>query len=262
MNQEQLRLECLKLAIDYKEDGYSLEDTIYVSNKFLDFVNNKKEIDSNDPIKFINQTFKLRDYQETAINLINDNNKVVFNWARQTGITETILNYIFYYAISNPYKNIVLLAPTFKLALIKMEQFRNIVEKNNYIKNTDVYNKSSIRFNNGSKISCYKLDENTGRGMTISLLYISNAAFIPHKISSTFWNSMYPVLTTCKTKTIVSSVPSEKQGLFYNLMNDPEFIKNTITAKQSNILNDDMLLQLMQNLGDKAEQELNCKFKD
>ena len=56
MNQEELRLECLKLALTQQ----NLKDPIELANIFYNFVKEKEtKINLKNPIEFINQYFKL-----------------------------------------------------------------------------------------------------------------------------------------------------------------------------------------------------------
>lgn len=258
MNQEKLRLECLKLAINQQNLGNPIE----IANLFYNFVKETK-INLKNPVEFINQYFKLRPYQENAINLIHNNDRIIFNWARQIGATSTILNYIYYYAMNNSNKTIMLCSPKYSHAISLIDNFKDILENNKELsRNVLEYNKQTIKFDNGTKLITSAVTPEMGKGRTLNLLYIDNAAFISHKFGNEFWKNIYSSLYSCKTKIIVSSVPNEKQGLFYNLMNDDSFIKNTITAKQSNIYNDEKLNYLRYNLGEKTKQELDCEFKD
>ena len=59
------------------------------------------------------------------------------------------------------------------------------------------YNKGSIEFENGSRIVSATTTGNTGRGMSISLLYCDEFAFVNPSIADEFWTSISPTLATC-----------------------------------------------------------------
>jgi hypothetical protein len=52
------------------------------------------------------------------------------------------------------------------------------------------YNKGNLDFENGSRIVSTTTTENTGRGMSISLLYCDEFAFVRPGIAKEFWTSI------------------------------------------------------------------------
>ena len=52
------------------------------------------------------------------------------------------------------------------------------------------YNKGSLEFDNGSRIIAQATTENTGRGLSISLLYCDEFAFVRLNIAKEFWTSI------------------------------------------------------------------------
>ena len=69
------------------------------------------------------------------------------------------------------------------------------------------YNKGSIEFDNGSRIIAQATTENTGRGLSISLLYADEFAFVRPNIAKEFWTSISPTLAT-GGKAIITSTPN------------------------------------------------------
>ena len=69
------------------------------------------------------------------------------------------------------------------------------------------YNKGSIEFDNGSRIIAQATTENTGRGLSISLLYADEFAFVRPTIAKEFWTSISPTLAT-GGKAIITSTPN------------------------------------------------------
>ena len=70
------------------------------------------------------------------------------------------------------------------------------------------YNKGSIEFENGSRIVAQATTENTGRGMSITLLYCDEFAFVRPTIAKEFWTSISPTLAT-GGKAIITSTPKQ-----------------------------------------------------
>jgi hypothetical protein len=84
----------------------------------------------------------------------------------------------------------------------------------NHIKaGVTTYNKGSLDFENGSRIVSATTTENTGRGMSISLLYLDEFAFVRPSIAELFWTSITPTLST-GGKAIITSTPNSDEDQF------------------------------------------------
>jgi hypothetical protein len=75
------------------------------------------------------------------------------------------------------------------------------------------YNKGSLEFDNGSRIVSQTTTENTGRGMSITLLYLDEFAFVRPTIAREFWTSITPTLST-GGKAIITSTPNSDEDQF------------------------------------------------
>jgi hypothetical protein len=75
------------------------------------------------------------------------------------------------------------------------------------------YNKGSIEFDNGSRIVSATTTGNTGRGMSISLLYCDEFAFVQPNIADEFWTSISPTLAT-GGRAIITSTPNSDEDTF------------------------------------------------
>lgn len=78
------------------------------------------------------------------------------------------------------------------------------------------YNKRSIGFDNGSKITATTTTENTGRGMSLSLVYLDEFAFVDAAIAKEFWTSLAPTLST-GGKCIITSTPNTDEDQFASI---------------------------------------------
>ena len=76
-----------------------------------------------------------------------------------------------------------------------------------------VYNKRSMDFDNGSRIVATTTTENTGRGMSLSLVYLDEFAFVEPNIAKEFWTSLSPTLST-GGKAIITSTPNTDEDQF------------------------------------------------
>ncbi len=77
----------------------------------------------------------------------------------------------------------------------------------------DGWNKHSMKFDNESRILSEATSENSGRGMSISLLYLDEFAFVPNNIADEFWTSITPTLAT-GGDCIMSSTPNGDINIF------------------------------------------------
>jgi hypothetical protein len=78
------------------------------------------------------------------------------------------------------------------------------------------YNKGSIEFENGSRIVSQTTTETTGRGMSITLLYCDEFAFVRPTIAKEFWTSISPTLST-GGKAIITSTPNSDEDQFAHI---------------------------------------------
>jgi hypothetical protein len=75
------------------------------------------------------------------------------------------------------------------------------------------YNKGSLEFDNGSRIIAQATTENTGRGLSLTLVYLDEFAFVPPRIASEFWTSLSPTLST-GGKCFITSTPNQDNDQF------------------------------------------------
>ena len=111
---------------------------------------------------------------------------------RQTGKTTCAAIYLLWYAMFNPDQTILIAAHKYTGAQEIMQRIRYGYELcPDHIRAGVVnYNKGSIEFENGSRIVSATTTGNTGRGMSISLLYCDEFAFVKPTIADEFWTSI------------------------------------------------------------------------
>jgi hypothetical protein len=81
------------------------------------------------------------------------------------------------------------------------------------------YNKQSITFDNGSRIIAETTTETSGRGMSLSLIYLDELAFVKPRIAQEFWTSLSPTLST-GGKCIITSTPNNDDDTFAHIWRD------------------------------------------
>ena len=69
-----------------------------------------------------------------------------------------------------------------------------------------------------SRIVASTTTENTGRGMSLTLVYLDEFAFVPPRIAKEFWTSLSPTLAT-GGKCIVTSTPNSDDDTFAGIWN-------------------------------------------
>ena len=76
------------------------------------------------------------------------------------------------------------------------------------------YNRNTLEFDNGSRIKATTTTENTGRGMSLSVIYCDEFAFVnPPNKAREFWTSLAPTLAT-GGKCIITSTPNSDEDQF------------------------------------------------
>lgn len=188
---------------------------------------------SIDPIYFIENyvyikgvkgksLFKLFDYQKEMIKGYLENKRIIVLASRQVGKTETSAAYILWFSIFHKEKTIL-------IASNKSDNAKEIIGKvvfayeelPDWIKpgiNENTWNKFSLEFENRSRIIAATTAVDTGRGLTIDLLYVDELAFVKPHIQDQFFTSILPTLASREdAKMIISSTPNGDINLFANI---------------------------------------------
>lgn len=134
---------------------------------------------------------------------------------RQMGKTTCAAGYLLWYAMFHPDQTILISAHKYTGSQEIMQRVRYAYELcADHIRCGVInYNKGSIEFDNGSRIISTTTTGNTGRGMSISLLYCDEFAFVPLNIADEFWTSISPTLAT-GGKAIITSTPNSDEDTF------------------------------------------------
>ena len=155
------------------------------------------------------------DYQKRLIDTYHQNRYSISMMPRQTGKSTVAAGYLLWYAMFIPDSTILVAAHKYLGAQEIMQRVRFGYEAcPDHIRAGVVnYNKGSIEFENGSRIVSQTTTENTGRGMSISLLYADEFAFVRPTIAREFWTSIAPTLAT-GGKAIITSTPNSDEDQF------------------------------------------------
>ena len=155
------------------------------------------------------------DFQERLIETYHKYRFSISLMPRQTGKSTSAAGYLLWYAMFVPDSTILVAAHKYTGAQEIMQRIRYAYENCPlHIKAGVVtYNKGSLDFDNGSRIVSATTTENTGRGLSISLLYLDEFAFVRPTIAQEFWTSITPTLST-GGKAIITSTPNSDEDQF------------------------------------------------
>jgi hypothetical protein len=154
-------------------------------------------------------------YQVGLLNSYHNNRFNVNMLPRQSGKTTCASAYLLWYAMFHPDQTILVAAHKYTGAQEIMQRIRYGYELcDDHIRCGVVnYNKGSMEFDNGSRIVSATTTGNTGRGMSISLLYCDEFAFVQPNIATEFWTSISPTLAT-GGRAIITSTPNSDEDTF------------------------------------------------
>ena len=142
---------------------------------------------------------------------------------RQTGKTTCAAIYLLWYAMFVPDQTILIAAHKYTGAQEIMQRIRYGYEMcpDHIRAGVTNYNKGSIEFENGSRIVSATTTGNTGRGMSISLLYCDEFAFVQPNVAVDFWTSISPTLAT-GGRAILTSTPNSDEDTFATIWKQAE----------------------------------------
>jgi hypothetical protein len=155
------------------------------------------------------------EYQKRLINTYHNYRYSISMMPRQTGKSTSAAGYLLWYAMFIPDSTILIAAHKYTGSQEIMQRIRYAYELcPDYIRaGCTSYNKGNLDFDNGSRIVSTTTTENTGRGMSISLLYADEFAFVRPGIAKEFWTSISPTLAT-GGKAIITSTPNSDEDQF------------------------------------------------
>jgi Terminase large subunit, T4likevirus-type, N-terminal/Terminase RNaseH-like domain len=155
------------------------------------------------------------EYQKRLIDTYHNFRFSISMMPRQTGKSTSAAGYLLWYAMFVPDSTILIAAHKYTGSQEIMQRIRYAYElcPDHIRAGVTNYNRGSIDFENGSRIISATTTENTGRGMSISLLYADEFAFVRPGIAKEFWTSISPTLAT-GGKAIITSTPNSDEDQF------------------------------------------------
>ena len=167
--------------------------------------------------------FEPFEYQERLLASYHNYRFNINMLPRQTGKTTSAAVYLCWYAMFHPDQTILIAAHKYTGAQEIMQRIRYVYElcPDHIRAGVTNYNKGSIEFENGSRIVSATTTGNTGRGMSISLLYCDEFAFVAPNIAEEFWTSISPTLAT-GGRAIITSTPNSDEDTFATIWKQAE----------------------------------------
>lgn len=171
--------------------------------------------------------FKLYPYQVGLIEAFHTNQYCIALTARQMGKTTCAAGFLLWKAMFEPDTTILIAGNKYLAALEIMDRIRfayeNLEEYNWLRAGVTEYNKGTISFDNGSRIISRATSKDAGRGLSISLLYVDEFAFVAPNAAAEFWSAIQPTLSTGGS-CIITSTPNHDEDQFAQIWhgaNDP-----------------------------------------
>ena len=158
---------------------------------------------------------ELFDFQHELIKNYHNSRRSVNMVSRQMGKTTVAAGYLLWYSMFNDDSTILIASNKYDGAQEIMQRVRYAYESvpDHIRAGVKSYNKRSIDFDNGSRIVATTTTGNTGRGMSLSLVYLDEFAFVEPGIAKEFWTSLSPTLST-GGKCIITSTPNTDEDQF------------------------------------------------
>ncbi len=154
--------------------------------------------------------FTLWDFQREMILNFKDERFNICKLPRQVGKSTTSVAFILWFALFNPGKTIGILANKGELAQEILGRLQLAYESLPFWLQQGCYtfNKKSMNLENGSKILATTSSGSAARGMSFSLIFLDEFAFVPPNDAEDFFRSVYPTISSgSDTKMIVVSTP-------------------------------------------------------
>ena len=184
----------------------------------------------NDPVYFIKTyvkvqhpikgsiPFALFEYQEQLVRHLQDNRFACVLLGRQMGKTATIAMFLLWYACFNDDATLLVASKNQSHALEIAARIRFAFEElPNWIKpGVKYYNRHNLEFVNGSRIISEATTEKTGRGLSVTKIYLDELSWVNLRIQEELWASLSPTLSTGGS-AIISSTPNGDTDLFATL---------------------------------------------
>ena len=177
-----------------------MEDPIYFAETYVKIMS----------VDFGTIPFTLYDFQKGMVDSFKSNRFSICKLPRQCGKSTTSVAFILWYILFNQGKNVGILANKGELAQELLGRLQLAYESLPFWlqQGVETYNKRSIVLENGSRVIATSSSGSAARGMSFSLIFLDEFAFVPPHDAEDFFRSVYPTISSgSDTKMIVVSTP-------------------------------------------------------
>ena len=167
------------------------------------------------------------DYQREMLFNMHNYSNLISLFSRQNGKTITSAIYILWFAMKYSLKEILICAQSKDAAMENLSKIKLTYEYcPDFLKKGLVSdNKSTLIFDNGSRIIVRPSTIKAPRGLSPAIVYVDEFAFIGQQKSSDnalemqeeFYGALSPTLSASKGKLFITSTPISETDLFYRL---------------------------------------------
>ena len=162
--------------------------------------------------------FQLYPYQQQMFTEFNKNRFNIVLACRQSGKSISSVAYLLWYALFHTEKTIAVMANKGATAREMLGRITLMLENLPFFlqPGCKALNKGSIEFSNNSRIVAAATSGSSIRGMSVSLLYLDEFAFVEN--DAQFYTSTYPVVSSGKdTKIIITSTANGIGNVFHKI---------------------------------------------
>jgi len=201
--------------LEYTDEN--IEELVKCRDDIMHFTKNYVKIVTLDYGEVL---FDPYDYQIETLDLLATNRFFIGLWARQSGKTTIVANYALWYSIFNSDKNIGIVSNKESSAKRILDNIKKMYEGlPAWLKpGVTEYAKTSITFDNGTKIIISATTQDAFRGWPMNIVICDEFAFVPSNNAEEFWASNYPTISSSqKSRIIIISTPNGMFNIFHRL---------------------------------------------
>ena len=169
------------------------------------------------------------DYQREMIFNMNSYKRLISLFSRQNGKTITTAIYLLWFAMKYEHKDILICAQSKDASMENLSKIKMAYEYcPDFVKKGLISdNKSTLEFDNGSRIAVRAANIKAPRGLSPAIVYVDEFAFIGSQDSADkalqlqqeFYAALTPSLSATGGKLFITSTPISETDLFYRLWN-------------------------------------------
>jgi hypothetical protein len=235
-----------------------MEDPIYFAETYMRIMS----------VDFGEIPFTLYGFQRDMITDFKNNRFNISKLPRQSGKSTTSVAFILWFILFNPGKTVGILANKGELAQEILGRLQLAYENLPFWLQQGVvsWNKRSVSLENGSKVIATSSSGSAARGMSFSLLFLDEFAFVPPNDAEDFFRSVYPTISSgSDTKMIVVSTP-KGMNHFYKMWTEATSKKSAFNPIEINWWDvpgrDEAWKeeQIANTSEDQFRQEFECQF--